>query len=366
MAITDDPALARLDPDSTAVSKIPSRARPGQTHGFLRTWLASSGDLRSAADTNDVEWGIHWFTPASVILLFFLGTMAAIGHHFHYNALHYTTVGTEAQQRGASWIGSGLSFFTKVTLTAALGISRKQWVWLTLRKKWLTLRGIDAVFGVTSDPTYFTNGMMLERAKAVTLMAIAMWVIPMAAILTPGTIPVERFLQTETIPCSVRSLRFPFDDNSTAIILAGSGHALNLTVIPVGYWVRDGTTGEPLAWTENLVERTLKLSGYTGLISRAHDLPPAGLPSLTTVGEICGTNCSCTVEFLGPSVNCTRFTAWRTVKWDSELQFLGNLFYSALTPKYSEVQILVGVSLMEEPIRPIVMMCRPSITRYTV
>lgn len=128
MSTTNDPALSRLDPDSNAFDEIPVRTNPVQTQGFLRTWFASSADLRSTADTNNVEWGIYWVTPASVILLFVLGTMSAIGHHFHYSALHGTIVGTEIEQRWASWIGSGFSFFTKVTLTAAIGISRTQWV----------------------------------------------------------------------------------------------------------------------------------------------------------------------------------------------------------------------------------------------
>lgn len=361
MAITHDPATSRLDPDSCGVHEIHGPTRPVQTPGFLRTWFASSADLRSTADTNDTQSGIHWFTPTSVILLFILGTTSAIAHHLHYNALHHTTVGTGAEQRWALWIGSGLSFFTKVTLTAALGISRTQWVWLTLRKKWLTLRGIDAVFGVTSDPTYFTNAMMLRRAKAATIMAISMWMIPIAAILTPGTISVATFPQTDSIPCSVRSLRFPFDRESTATILNNSSLALNLTVIPVGYWV-----GDKQPWTHNLVQRTLKLSAYTGLISRAHDLPPMGSPSLTTVNNKCGANCSYTVEFLGPSVSCTPFTSWSTVPWQNESQFLQDAFYVATVPNSTEFHILVGVVPDGEPVRPIILTCRSSVAHYTV
>lgn len=273
MATTDDPAMSPLDPGSD-VDEIHDRTHPAQPYGILRTWLASSADLRSTANTNDVQWGIHWSTPASVILLFILGTTSAIGHHLHYDALHGTKVGTEAQQRWAFCIGSGLSFFTKVTLTAALGLSRTQWVWLTLRKKWLTLRGIDAVFSVTSDPTYFLNTLMLKRAKAATIIAITMWMIPIAAILTPGTISVDRFPETTDIPCSVGSLQFPFDHNSTAILQAGSDLAPYLPIVHIAEWYDDlfkdagpAKAGTMVTYT---VMRRLLVSAYTDSIARCY------------------------------------------------------------------------------------------------
>lgn len=364
MPISNDPALSRLDPDSNAFDEIPGRTSPVRTQGFLRTWFASSADLRSTADTNDVEWGIHWVTPASVILLFVLGTLSAIGHHFHYAALHDTRVGSETQQRWASWIGSGFSFFTKVTLTAALGISRTQWVWLTLRKKWLTLRGIDAVFGVTSDPTYFTNALMLKRAKAATIIAISMWMIPIAAILTPGTISVDQFPDTRTFPCSVGSLRFPFDHNSTAIIRSKLDPASILPIVDVAVW-SEGLV-PPVVRVSQPVMRTLISSAYTGSIGRAISLPAAGSPSATTVGEKCGANCSYNIEFLGPSVTCTPFTSWKTVRWDNESMFMLERTYYGDAAGNNTDSILLGIRSRKEPAHPIIIKCRSSTARYNV
>lgn len=364
MPITNDPAMSRLDPDSNTFDEIPMHTSPVQTQGFLRTWFASSADLRLAADTNDVGWGIHWSTPASVILLFVLGTMSAIGHHLHYKALHDTIVGTETEQRWASWIGSGFSFFTKVTLTAALGISRTQWVWLTLRKKWLTLRGIDAVFGVTSDPTYFMNPLMLKRAKAATIIAVSMWMIPIAAILTPGTISVDLFPETKIIPCSVGSLRFPFDHNSTAILRADSDPAPILPIVNLELW--DPNIIRSVVMPSPRFMRTLMLSAYTGSIGRAVSLPAAGSASITAVGERCGANCSYTIEFLGPSVTCTPFTSWETVRWPNESAFMGGGNYACEIPTGQTDAILLGILSQEEPIQPIVFNCQTSTARYTV
>lgn len=253
-------------------------------------------------------------------------------------------------------------------------------MWLTLRKKWLTLRGIDAIFGVTSDPTYFINMLMLKRAKAATIIAISMWMIPIAAILTPGTLSVHRFPDTQDYPCSVGSLRFPFDYNSTAILQPEGGLAPNLPVIPMAQWYEDiypdtaGATAGTL--THHAVLRRLIVSAYTGSIARPIPLPPAGTPSVTTVGEKCGDNCTYTVEFVGPSVTCTPFTSWSTVTWynwtDESHFMLGRHGYGdpreffSDAPEDTSDPILLGLMSLEEPISPIVFQCRSSIARYTV
>lgn len=194
--------------------------------------------------------------------------------------------------------------------------------------------------------------------------------IPIAAILTPGTISVDRFPDTEGFPCTVGSLRFPFDHNSTAILLAESGIPPDSRVIEVGTWDQDPMLAAarvgPLVSVPHPVMRTLIVSAYTGAIARSISLPAPGSPSLTTVGEKCGDNCSYTVEFLGPSVSCTRFTSWSTVKWKNESMFMMGSDYTSDGPANTHDPSLVGVLSIDEPIHPIVFQCRSSTARYTV
>lgn len=356
----DDPTIPLA---SNYADKSPHGTRSVEKLGFFRTWFATSTDLHRSADPTEVQWGIYWLTPGSIILCLIVGIAASIGHHSFYSALHHTTVGNEQRQRWTLWIGSGLSFLSKVMLTAALGTSRTQWVWLTLRKKWLTLNGIDAVFGVTSDPTFFITPIMLKRAKVVTIMAIAMWMLPFAAILTPGTISVGSFPNTETIPCSVQSLRFPFDHNSTATILAGSDVAKDLPVINVGNWYHDYLVSAPYASTPQEVLRSFKVSAYTGTIGTVVDLTSVGSHSITTLSEKCGANCTYTVDFLGPAVTCAEFTSWSTVRWDNASQFIGSTFYFASGYLNESNYFLVGVLSNK---MPLIFKCESSAARYTV
>lgn len=220
------------------------------------------------------------------------------------------------------------------------------------------------MFGVTSDPTYFMNPLMLKRAKAATIIAVSMWMIPIAAILTPGTISVDRFHDSKSIPCSVGSLRFPFDHNSTAIIRAQSESTSSLPAVDLTVW--NGAIALQVVTVSQPVMRTLLLSGYTGSIGRAISLPATGSASVTTVGEKCGANCSYTIEFLGPSVRCAPFTSWDTFNWSNASDFMKNTSFSSVLPTGQTDKFLVGVLSVKKPIHPIVFECESSAARYTV
>lgn len=333
-------------------------------NGFFRTWFATSANLQPTPDTA-VKWGIHWVTPVTIISMFLLGTMSAIGHHVFYSELHDTLAGNEARQRWVFWIGSSMGFLTKVSLSAVVGMSRTQWVWLTLRKKWMTLGGIDALFGISSDPTFIRNGNMLRRAKAATVMAILMWMYPLAAILTPGTISVETVPHIDTIPCGVRSLLFEIDPNPTARRLSDDSVGANVIVLNTGAWSTDKQP--PEANTPTLlitVERVLIRSAYNGIIARPSDLKPDTISNDSSLAQNCGQNCTYTVKFFGPAIICPVYTSWGRGKipWDSAVDFLGGSGYRGLGP-FGNGSFLVGMGSDEFAYA---VLCQKSIALYTV
>lgn len=321
---------------------------------FIQSWLATSSSLRPTSDPTDITWGIHWYTPVSILVLLLLGTSSAILHHIIFSNLHERLVGDAYRQRWTSWIGSSLGFLTKVALTAALGISRTQWVWLTMRKKWLTLDSIDSLFSITSDPTLFLKWKMIRQAKVATVIAIAMWAFPLAAILTPGTISVQTMTQNNTIPCTVPSLLFGFDNSSTA-------------TIPT--WEKNVTIANFWSWTKNYTGRTtdryfilaLRLTAYTGTIAR---LP--NLDNSTAFGRRCGRGCSYSVHFLGPAMTCARFTAWNKTSWANLDDFLGKNL-SVTVPTMGKGSFLIGLAGNNSTGNPrIVFECKTTTGNYTV
>lgn len=358
MSDNHDPASAfQFSRDISANEHLLDHKTSTAKTGFFRAWFATSTDLRPTPDSREVKWGIHWYTPVTIVLLLVLGIASATAHHFFYSHLHDETVGDEGRQRWVFWIGSSLGFFTKVSFTSVLAISRTQWVWVTLRKKSMTLGGIDALFGVSSDLTFFKNYDMLRHAKFATVMAIMMWIFPLTAILTPGTISVATVPQISELPCTVRTVLFPFDQNSTATLLAGNDTSV---IFNTGIW--SFTEPPQFVWS-SITDRVLTWSSYSGTIKRQPNLlPPTDkTPPESTLPQICDYSCTYTVEFLGPAITCSDVTSWDEMDfpWYNPLDFMsGTLYRATAIPG----ELIVGVNITSLAIVD----CRKSIVRYTV
>lgn len=368
----DNPVSHLLPDSSNSPAYSVDESRPLETPlvkkpGFIRTWLASATDLRPTSDPTDIEWGIHWYTPVSIVILLLVGTSTAITHHLINTSLHDQAVGDAVQQRWTSWIGSGLGFLTKVTLTAALGISRTQWVWLTLRKKWLTLNAIDSLFGVISDPTLFLDWKMMRQAKVATVMAILMWIFPLAAILTPGTISVQTVAITDTVDCFVPSLVFGFDQISNA-----TRTAVGPNDSPLPFFVWKESSKEVL-WNVRYMP-AFRLTAFTGTIARLADLPPVDLsglaqvqsPGRSTLGQHCGSNCTYTVQFLGPATTCSEFTAWNNSDWHNVTEYMEWTALRAVKNAKAPGSFLVGIDLNDPGYPRVMFSCKSSAAHYTI
>lgn len=107
--------------------------------------------------------------------LFLAGVACAIGHHFHYASLDGTAVDTEVSQQWAIRIGTGLAFLAKTCLTASVGVAYTQRLWVTVKKKPISLGNLDNVFSLTTDPLSFLSFEVLFSAKMLCLLAASMW-----------------------------------------------------------------------------------------------------------------------------------------------------------------------------------------------
>lgn len=87
-------------------------------------------------------WGVHWWTPFSLIALFILGVTGALMHHGFYLSLD----GKEAtNQLWMGRIGTGMAFFTKMCLVGTVVLAYKQRIWYTMRRKGMTVGAIDGL-----------------------------------------------------------------------------------------------------------------------------------------------------------------------------------------------------------------------------
>lgn len=305
-------------------------------------------------------------TPIAIISLFIIGIGAGISHHFYYSSLNGTLAHGPADQEWANCIGIGLAFLSKTSLIAGVEIARKQWLWLTLRKRFMSISAIDAMFGVTNDPILFRSRDMVLRAKIVTVMAAVIWILPLAAIFTPGTIAVVANDQETTSYCTVPSLRFLLDS------VRDGDNQLQPTGNRLSDYLENGTWYKP----NDRAKKILTIAGFSGKITTS-----AG----DDTTEKCEGTCSFEIVFEGPAVKCTEKTPWdmTDAPWDNPNQFMngaqsqGTLFRAERRP--SEPNTLwIGVSLpsgdgdpngghtAKGTRGPHVYFCENSIARYTI
>lgn len=205
----------------------------GTRTGLLTSFLSTSKNLQPRANLSgdcekniplEAPWGIHWYTPTLIILLVTTAIVTSCIHHSYYLSLDGNRAGDTMRQARVIRIGTGLGFLFKTAIIAAVSISRKQCVWATLRKRAMTLEGIDAMFEVVSDPFYFANLDMILRARLATLIALIMWVMPLASLFTPSTISVTAGGTADyEVNCTAPTVKYSFDNQSAAILRSTSG-----------------------------------------------------------------------------------------------------------------------------------------------
>ncbi|EHK24942.1 uncharacterized protein TRIVIDRAFT_31057 [Trichoderma virens Gv29-8] len=150
------------------------------------------------AQKNSGIWRIHWRSPTSMIGLFVGATCAAVAHHLYYDSINGAEVvivrnewTLQAVRDSQEWklrFGAGLAFLAKAMFAASVIVAYEQRAWLTARNKAVTVSGLDAMFSAAQNPLSFFSLDFLRKAKAGAIMALLVWCIPLAAVITPGTL----------------------------------------------------------------------------------------------------------------------------------------------------------------------------------
>lgn len=144
--------------------------KPSPRRRFL-PWKPSDRKPSSA----DPYRRIYWKVPILLVITFFLGVAFALGHHFLYKHYDGREVGDTSEQEWIIRGGTALAFLTKTFLASALTMAYAQYVWLTFRKKFITVQAIDAVLAASHNLLSFLNGEMYWKAKTATLLALVIW-----------------------------------------------------------------------------------------------------------------------------------------------------------------------------------------------
>ncbi|KAF2020431.1 hypothetical protein BU24DRAFT_1062 [Aaosphaeria arxii CBS 175.79] len=139
--------------------------------------------------TQAAKWKIHWRTPALMASSFLLGFILVLGQHFLYRYLHHRVEHNEDKRIRWVLYGRAMAYFSKITFGGCVILCYRQRIWRTMREQPLSIMSIDQLFLATEDPSLFANWETLTQAKLPVLMALAIWLIPLATIIfSPGAL----------------------------------------------------------------------------------------------------------------------------------------------------------------------------------
>ncbi|KAL6791487.1 hypothetical protein GGI42DRAFT_335764 [Trichoderma sp. SZMC 28013] len=133
----------------------------------------------------------HWAVPSLMVSCLVCGIAFALGHHFFYSSLNAKIVQSNIEQEWNIRIGTGLAFLVKTCLTAAAGFAYTQLLWTTLRSRHATLKGVDAMFSVTTNAWEFLTLELWRKGFGLVLIAGILWALPIVAVFTPAALTVQ-------------------------------------------------------------------------------------------------------------------------------------------------------------------------------
>lgn len=125
----------------------------------------------------------------SVILLYAFAATAAISQHEFYSHVN----GREPSlfpipQEWVIRIGTTFAYLFQTTLAASVALVFEKASWYCFQQSAVSVKGIDSVFSLCSDPKQLFVGELRKKAKVVLMLALITWATQLTSILAPGTL----------------------------------------------------------------------------------------------------------------------------------------------------------------------------------
>lgn len=117
-------------------------------------------------------WPWRWRKSWNMYLCLLFGVACAASHHFYYWSLDRRPATNQIKMMR---YGTILAFGAKAGLSAAVIVAFRQRVWTTVRKRFMTVGALDALFSATEDSQAVTSREMVQSAKVAALLAAYVW-----------------------------------------------------------------------------------------------------------------------------------------------------------------------------------------------
>ncbi|KIX94157.1 uncharacterized protein Z520_10183 [Fonsecaea multimorphosa CBS 102226] len=152
---------------------------------------------------------IDWRGPVVMFLCFLGAITSAIGHHVLNLKLQGRAVAAVSVDQ--QWIfraGNALAYLVKVLLVLAASTAYFQRVWHHARGRSMKLSQFDYMFGALDNILELRHLAFWVRRPVLLLAVAIVWLIPLVAIITPGTISVVSASATEPSTISVQQREY--------------------------------------------------------------------------------------------------------------------------------------------------------------
>ncbi|KAB8304071.1 hypothetical protein EYC80_005413 [Monilinia laxa] len=136
------------------------------------------------------RWEIHWKKPSFIGFMLFAGLVLSLAHHFYYTSLSGNRTGDERKQAWPTRIGTGFAFLITSCLKAATTAALGQYVWMVVKRQPLTIKNLDRLFALATDPIALFSIELLEGAKLAILLGAITWLLGLASIAPSATLTI--------------------------------------------------------------------------------------------------------------------------------------------------------------------------------
>ncbi|KAE9381990.1 hypothetical protein N431DRAFT_282795, partial [Stipitochalara longipes BDJ] len=134
---------------------------------------------------------INWRVPTVMASSLLLGIFSAVGHHVLYSHYDGQFVNNLTKQRYIINGGTGLAFLVKMFLAIATGTAYVQQFWLDVKHGPKSFDTIDTLYSILGNAFLFFNLKLWGRNLILAWLALITWCLPLASVVTPGTITVQ-------------------------------------------------------------------------------------------------------------------------------------------------------------------------------
>ncbi|OQU96014.1 hypothetical protein CLAIMM_02158 [Cladophialophora immunda] len=190
--------------------------------------------------------GPIWRTRATITMCLALaaGTLLATAHHLVYAYYSGRAVQNSIGQQWINRIGTAFAFLVKTALVIAVGSAYVQRQWYKLGTRSYRIAQVDVLFGVLGDATLFLSGLWFENGL-LGLLALSCWLLPFAAIVTPGTLTVDLTPQVDMHPVQVAQHQFNYSTYAITQSIGNTYHSASTEVSRIA--IATATSGQVLS-----------------------------------------------------------------------------------------------------------------------